>query len=137
MIFSEKPGISFLYMDTHSQQSRRNDDFLSFHSISFSLRLHKFYLATFRRDFTVGVGETWKIPSETYKTIHIRPLDMSVRLDIFTDKVTYLSLSEQSKYLYILEDGTLNSENSLFLHHRNTFLIEYICLLFLSYLKAT
>ena len=71
MIFSEKPVISFLYMDTHSQQSRRNDDFLSFHSISFSLRLHKFYLATFRRDFTVGVGETKKIQFETYNSIYI------------------------------------------------------------------
>ena len=65
---------------------------------------------------------------------------MSVRLDTtkaFTEKVTYLSSSEQYKYLYILEDGTLNSVNSLFLDHRNMFLIEYICLLFLSYLKAT
>ena len=133
MIFSEKPGISFLYMDTHSQQSRRNDDFLSFHSISFSLRLHKFYLATFRRDFTVGVGETKKIPFETYNSIYISTAGY-VRT---TDKVTYLSSSEQYKYLYILEDGTLNSVNSLFLDHRNMYLIEYICLLFLSYLKAT
>ena len=137
MIFSEKPVISFLYMDTHSQQSRRNDDFLSFHSISFSLRLHKFYLATFHRDFTVGVGETKKIRLKHIIPSIFQPLDMSVRLDIFTDKVTYLSSSEQYKYLYILEDGTLNSVNSLFLDHRNMYLIEYICLLFLSYLKAT
>lgn len=134
MIFSEKPVISFLYMDTHSQQSRRNDDFLSFHSISFSLRLHKFYLATFRRDFTVGVGETKKFRLKHIIPFIFQPLDMSVRL---TDKVTYLSSSEQYKYLYILEDGTLNSVNSLFLDHRNMYLIEYICLLFLSYLKAT
>ena len=134
MIFSEKPGISFLYMDTHSQQSRRNDDFLSFHSISFSLRLHKFYLATFHRDFTVGVGETKKIRLKHIIPFIFQPLDMSVRL---TDKVTYLSSSEQYKYLYILEDDTLNSVNSLFLDHRNMYLIEYICLLFLSYLKAT
>ena len=134
MIFSEKPVISFLYMDTHSQQSRRNDDFLSFHSISFSLRLHKFYLATFRTDFTVGVGETKKFRLKHIIPFIFQPLDMSVRL---TDKVTYLSSSEQYKYLYILEDGTLNSVNSLFLDHRNMYLIEYICLLFLSYLKAT
>ena len=97
MIFSEKPGISFLYMDTHSQQSRRNDDFLSFHSISFSLRLHKFYLATFRRDFTVGVGEPQKFYLKHIIPSIFQALGMSVRLDIFTHKVTYLSSSEQYK----------------------------------------
>ena len=83
MIFSEKPGISFLYMDTHSQQSRRNDDFLSFHSISFSLRLHKFYLATFRRDFTVGVGEPQKFYLKHMIPSIFQALGMSARLDIY------------------------------------------------------